>query len=48
MNRLTMKERPGLFLACLCVGLFFVFMDTAIVNVALTSIQNDLGALFLS
>lgn len=35
--------RPGLILAFLCVGQFMVFLDLAIVNLALPSIQDSLG-----
>jgi EmrB/QacA subfamily drug resistance transporter len=34
--------RPGLILAFLCVGQFMVFLDLAIVNLALPSIQDSL------
>ena len=35
--------RPGLVLALVCAGQFMVVLDIAIVNVALPSIQLDLG-----
>lgn len=35
--------RAGLILALVCVGQFMVVLDVAIVNVALPSIQLDLG-----
>ena len=35
--------RPGVILAFLCLGQFMVFLDLAIVNLALPSIQDGLG-----
>jgi EmrB/QacA subfamily drug resistance transporter len=37
------KTRAGLILAFVCVGQFMVVLDVAVVNVALPSIQLDLG-----
>ena len=37
------KTRAGLILALVCVGQFMVVLDVAVVNVALPSIQLDLG-----
>ncbi|MFF4652763.1 MFS transporter [Streptomyces sp. NPDC001380] len=37
-------SRKGLLLAFLCFGVFMVYLDATIVNVALPNIQQDLGA----
>lgn len=36
-------QRPGLILAFLCVAGFMTFLDVSIVNVALPTIENELG-----
>ncbi|MEU7897327.1 MFS transporter [Nonomuraea sp. NPDC049152] len=37
------RRRPGLVLAYLCLAGFMVFLDVSIVNIALPSIERDLG-----
>ena len=43
MNALRTAPRRWLALALLCVAQFMVVLDVSIVNVALPSIQEDLG-----
>src|SRR5690349_22374007 len=42
--RLTEHNRKWWTLAAMCFALFMVMLDNTVVNVALPSIQNDLGA----
>lgn len=43
MSRRVTSDRPGLVLLFVCAGIFMVYLDSTIVNVALPQIQRSLG-----